>query len=91
MPGWLKPLLGRIHPGCFVALLTVVVQSHPPLPEGRRVDLPVAALAATYRWPTRPTGSVAGVDMTDEQLAVSASTKPTSRPVGYSMYVMHGH
>jgi len=73
MPEWLKPLLARIHPevlsryyGCGLVC--------PPLLEGCRVlDLGCGSGRDVYALAqlVGPTGSVVGVDMTDEQLAVA--------------------
>ncbi len=73
MPEWLKPLLGRIHPevlsryyGCGLVC--------PPLLAGCRVlDLGCGSGRDVYALAqlVGPTGSVVGVDMTDEQLAVA--------------------
>ncbi|MDP3699688.1 MAG: methyltransferase domain-containing protein [Hylemonella sp.] len=73
LPGWLKPLLARIHPevlsryyGCGLVC--------PPLLEGCRVlDLGCGSGRDVYALAqlVGPTGSVVGVDMTDEQLAVA--------------------
>lgn len=73
MPAWLKPVLGRIHPevlsryyGCGLVC--------PPLLEGCRVlDLGCGSGRDVYALAqlVGPTGTVVGVDMTDEQLAVA--------------------
>ena len=73
MPAWLKPLLSRIHPevlskyyGCGLVC--------PPLLEGCRVlDLGCGSGRDVYALAqlVGPQGSVVGVDMTDEQLAVA--------------------
>jgi SAM-dependent methyltransferase len=73
MPQWLKPLLSRIHPevlgryyGCGLVC--------PPLLEGCRVlDLGCGAGRDVYALAQMvgPNGSVVGVDMTPEQLAVA--------------------
>ena len=73
MPEWLKPLLSRIHPevlskyyGCGLVC--------PPLVEGCRVlDLGCGSGRDVYALAqlVGPNGSVVGVDMTDEQLAVA--------------------
>jgi len=73
MPQWLKPLLSRIHPevlgryyGCGLVC--------PPLLEGCRVlDLGCGAGRDVYALAqlVGPSGSVVGVDMTPEQLAVA--------------------
>ena len=75
MPEWLKPLLSRIHPevlskyyGCGLVC--------PPLLEGCRVlDLGCGSGRDVYALAqlVGPNGSVVGVDMTDEQLAVARS------------------
>jgi SAM-dependent methyltransferase len=73
LPGWLKPLLGRIHPevlsryyGCGLVC--------PGLLKGRRVlDLGCGSGRDVYALAqlVGPEGEVVGVDMTDEQLAVA--------------------
>lgn len=73
VPGWLKPLLGRIHPevleryyGCGLVC--------PPLLEGCRVlDLGCGSGRDVYALAqlAGPQGRVVGVDMTAEQLAVA--------------------
>jgi arsenite methyltransferase len=73
IPEWLKPLLSKIHPdvlsryyGCGLVC--------PPLLEGCRVlDLGCGSGRDVYVLAqlVGPTGSVVGVDMTDEQLAVA--------------------
>ncbi|TAJ22193.1 MAG: methyltransferase domain-containing protein [Rugosibacter sp.] len=73
IPGWLKPLLARIHPevlsryyGCGLVC--------PPLLEGCRVlDLGCGSGRDIYALAqlVGPTGEVVGIDMTDEQLAVA--------------------
>lgn len=73
MPGWLKPLLGRVHPevlsryyGCGLVC--------PSLLEGCRVlDLGCGSGRDVYALAqlVGPKGEVVGVDMTDEQLAVA--------------------
>lgn len=75
VPQWLKPLLGRIHPevlsryyGCGLVC--------PPLLQGCRVlDLGCGAGRDVYALAqlVGPTGSVVGVDMTPEQLAIAQS------------------
>ena len=71
MPSWLKPLLARIHPdvlsryyGCGLVC--------PPLLDGCRVlDLGCGSGRDVYALAqlVGPSGSIVGVDMTDEQLA----------------------
>jgi len=73
MPGWLRPLLARIHPevlsryyGCGLVC--------PPLLEGCRIlDLGCGSGRDVYALAQRvgPRGEVIGIDMTDEQLAVA--------------------
>ena len=73
VPGWLKPLLARVHPevssryyGCGLVA--------PPLLEGCRVlDLGSGSGRDVYLLAqlVGPTGAVVGVDMTPEQLAVA--------------------
>lgn len=73
IPAWLKPLLSRIHPdvlsryyGCGLVC--------PPLLEGCRVlDLGCGSGRDVYVLAqlVGPTGTVVGVDMTEEQLAVA--------------------
>ena len=77
VPGWLKELLKKIHPdvlsryyGCGLVC--------PPLLEGCRVlDLGSGSGRDVYALAqlVGPTGSVVGVDMTDEQLAVAEDTR----------------
>ena len=73
VPEWLKPLLSKIHPdvlsryyGCGLVC--------PPLLKGCRVlDLGCGSGRDVYALAqlVGPTGSVVGVDMTDEQLAIA--------------------
>lgn len=73
VPGWLKPLLANIHPevlsryyGCGLVC--------PPLLEGCRVlDLGCGSGRDVYALAqlVGPAGSVVGIDMTEEQLAVA--------------------
>ncbi len=73
VPEWLKPLLSKIHPdvlsryyGCGLVC--------PPLLQGCRVlDLGCGSGRDVYALAqlVGPTGSVVGVDMTDEQLAIA--------------------
>jgi arsenite methyltransferase len=73
IPEWLKPLLSKIHPdvlsryyGCGLVC--------PPLLQGCRVlDLGCGSGRDVYALAqlVGPTGSVVGVDMTDEQLAIA--------------------
>lgn len=75
VPGWLKPLLARIHPevmsryyGCGLIC--------PPLLEGCRIlDLGSGSGRDVYALAqlVGASGQVVGVDMTDEQLAVAES------------------
>lgn len=75
MPGWLKPLLVRIHPevmsryyGCGLVC--------PPLLEGCRIlDLGSGSGRDVYALAqlVGANGQVVGVDMTDEQLAIAES------------------
>ena len=87
MPAWLKPLLARIHPevlsryyGCGLVC--------PPLLEGCRVlDLGCGSGRDVYALAqlVGATGSVVGVDMTDEQLAVARTHQAHQAQVfGYS-------
>ena len=87
MPEWLKPLLARIHPdvlsryyGCGLIC--------PPLLEGCRVlDLGCGSGRDVYALAqlVGPRGSVLGVDMTDEQLAVARQHQAHHADVfGYS-------
>jgi SAM-dependent methyltransferase len=78
VPGWLKPLLARVHPqvssryyGCGLVV--------PPLLEGCRVlDLGSGSGRDVYLLAqlVGPQGSVVGVDMTAEQLAVARAHQP---------------
>jgi arsenite methyltransferase len=73
MPAWLRPLLGRIHPdvlsryyGCGLVC--------PPLLDGARVlDLGCGSGRDAYLLAqlVGPSGSVIGIDMTGEQLAIA--------------------
>ena len=95
MPEWLKPLLSRIHPevlsryyGCGLVC--------PPLLEGCRVlDLGCGSGRDVYALAqlVGPTGSVVGVDMTDEQLAVARAHQAHHADVfGYSnVEFLHGY
>jgi arsenite methyltransferase len=95
MPEWLKPLLSRIHPevlsryyGCGLVC--------PPLLSGCRVlDLGCGAGRDVYALAqlVGPTGSVVGVDMTDEQLAVArAHQSYHAEAFGYSnVEFLHGY
>ena len=95
MPEWLKPLLARIHPevlsryyGCGLVC--------PPLLEGCRVlDLGCGSGRDVYALAqlVGPTGSVVGVDMTDEQLAVAKAHRAHhAEAFGYSnVQFLHGY
>ena len=95
MPSWLKPLLGRIHPdvlsryyGCGLVC--------PPLLEGCRVlDLGCGSGRDVYALAqlVGAAGSVVGVDMTDEQLAVARQHQAYHAGVfGYNnVTFMHGY
>lgn len=95
MPEWLKPLLARIHPevlaryyGCGLVC--------PPLLEGCRVlDLGCGSGRDVYALAqlVGPQGSVVGVDMTDEQLAVARAHQPHHAQVfGYdNVQFLHGY
>jgi SAM-dependent methyltransferase len=95
MPGWLKPLLGRIHPdvlsryyGCGLVC--------PPLLEGCRVlDLGCGSGRDVYALAqlVGPTGEVVGVDMTDEQLAVAQTHRAFhAQAFGYAnVRFLHGY
>jgi len=95
MPAWLKPLLARIHPevlsryyGCGLVC--------PPLLEGCRVlDLGCGSGRDVYALAqlVGATGSVVGVDMTDEQLAVARAHQAHQAQVfGYSnVQFLHGY
>lgn len=87
VPGWLKPLLARIHPevmeryyGCGLVC--------PPLLEGRRIlDLGCGSGRDVYALSqlAGPDGEVVGVDMTEEQLAVALRHMDYHREqVGYA-------
>lgn len=86
VPGWLKPLLARIHPevlaryyGCGLVC--------PPVLEGCRVlDLGCGSGRDVYALAqlVGPAGQVVGVDMTDEQLAVAERHRThQARTFGY--------
>ena len=95
VPGWLKPLLARVHPevlsryyGCGLVC--------PPLLDGCRVlDLGCGSGRDVYALAqlVGPTGEVVGVDMTDEQLAVArAHQAHHSEVFGYSnTRFLHGY
>jgi SAM-dependent methyltransferase len=95
MPEWLKPLLARIHPevlsryyGCGLVC--------PPLLEGCRVlDLGCGSGRDVYALAqlVGPRGSVVGVDMTDEQLAVARAHQAHHAEVfGYgNVQFLHGY
>jgi arsenite methyltransferase len=95
MPEWLKPLLGRIHPevlsryyGCGLVC--------PPLLEGCRVlDLGCGSGRDVYALAqlVGASGSVVGVDMTDEQLAVAREHQSHhTQAFGYdNVTFMHGY
>ncbi|NUQ17028.1 MAG: methyltransferase domain-containing protein [Sphingomonas sp.] len=94
MADWLKPLLERIHPqvlaryyGCGLVV--------PPLIEGARVlDLGCGSGRDVYLLAqlVGPTGSVVGVDMTEEQLAVAEAHRDyQARQFGYdNVGFVHG-
>ena len=95
MPEWLKPLLARIHPevlsryyGCGLVC--------PPLLKGCRVlDLGCGSGRDVYALAqlVGATGSVVGVDMTDEQLAVArAHQAHHAQAFGYgNVQFLHGY
>ena len=95
MPAWLKPLLARIHPevlsryyGCGLVC--------PPLLEGCRVlDLGCGSGRDVYALAqlVGASGSVVGVDMTDEQLAVARAHQAHQAQVfGYgNVQFLHGY
>lgn len=95
MPEWLKPLLSRIHPevlsryyGCGLVC--------PPLLKGCRVlDLGCGSGRDVYALAqlVGPTGSVVGVDMTDEQLAVAKAHQAYhTTAFGYdNVQFLHGY
>jgi arsenite methyltransferase len=95
MPEWLKTLLARIHPevlsryyGCGLVC--------PPLLQGCRVlDLGCGSGRDVYSLAqlVGPTGSVVGVDMTDEQLTIAREHQAHHANVfGYSnVEFLHGY
>lgn len=95
MPAWLKPLLARIHPevlsryyGCGLVC--------PPLLEGCRIlDLGCGSGRDVYALAqlVGATGSVLGVDMTEEQLAVARKHQTFhEQQFGYAnVHFMHGY
>ena len=95
VPEWLKPLLGRIHPdvlsryyGCGLVC--------PPLLEGCRVlDLGCGSGRDVYALAqlVGKSGSVVGVDMTDEQLAVAEKYRTHhAQAFGFdNVQFMHGY
>ncbi|MEQ1534704.1 MAG: methyltransferase domain-containing protein [Burkholderiaceae bacterium] len=95
IPEWLKPLLSKIHPdvlsryyGCGLVC--------PPLLKGCRVlDLGCGSGRDVYALAqlVGPTGSVVGVDMTDEQLAIAEKYRTHHAEVfGFdNVQFMHGY
>ena len=95
IPEWLKPLLSKIHPdvlsryyGCGLVC--------PPLLKGCRVlDLGCGSGRDVYALAqlVGPTGSVVGVDMTDEQLAIAEKhRKHHAKVFGFdNVQFMHGY
>jgi SAM-dependent methyltransferase len=95
IPEWLKPLLSNIHPdvlsryyGCGLVC--------PPLLKGCRVlDLGCGSGRDVYALAqlVGPTGSVVGVDMTDEQLAIAEKYRTHHAEVfGFdNVQFMHGY
>jgi arsenite methyltransferase len=95
VPGWLKPLLARIHPevlsryyGCGLVC--------PPLLEGCRVlDLGCGSGRDVYALAqlVGASGEVVGVDMTDEQLAVAQQHRAFhAEAFGYdNVRFLHGY
>jgi SAM-dependent methyltransferase len=95
IPEWLKPLLSKIHPdvlsryyGCGLVC--------PPLLKGCRVlDLGCGSGRDVYALAqlVGPTGSVVGVDMTDEQLAIAEKYRMHHAEVfGFdNVQFMHGY
>ena len=95
IPEWLKPLLGKIHPdvlsryyGCGLVC--------PPLLKGCRVlDLGCGSGRDVYALAqlVGPTGSVVGVDMTDEQLAIAEKYRAHHAEIfGFdNVQFMHGY
>ncbi len=95
VPEWLKPLLSKIHPdvlsryyGCGLVC--------PPLLQGCRVlDLGCGSGRDVYALAqlVGPTGSVVGVDMTDEQLAIAGKYRTHHAEVfGFdNVQFMHGY
>ncbi|MFA7416566.1 MAG: methyltransferase domain-containing protein [Rhizobium sp.] len=95
VPGWLKPLLARVHPevlsryyGCGLVC--------PPLLEGCRVlDLGCGSGRDVYALAqlVGPTGEVVGVDMTEEQLAVAEQHQQFHREAfGFdNVHFLHGY
>lgn len=95
VPGWLKPLLAKIHPevlsryyGCGLVC--------PPLLEGCRVlDLGCGTGRDVYALAQMvgPEGQVTGVDMTDEQLAIARKYQTHHvESFGYdNIRFMHGY
>lgn len=95
IPEWLKPLLSKIHPdvlsryyGCGLVC--------PPLLKGCRVlDLGCGSGRDVYALAqlVGPTGSVVGVDMTDEQLAIAEKHRKHHAEVfGFdNVQFMHGY
>lgn len=95
IPAWLKPLLARIHPevlsryyGCGLVC--------PPLLEGCRIlDLGCGSGRDVYALAqlVGATGSVVGVDMTEEQLAIAKRHQDFhTQQFGYAnVHFLHGY
>ena len=95
MPSWLKPLLGRIHPDVLSRYYRCGLVC-PPLLDGCRVlDLGCGSGRDVYALAqlVGATGSVVGVDMTDEQLAVARQHQAYHADMfGYSnVAFLHGY
>jgi len=78
VPGWLKPLLARIHPEVLARYYGCGLTC-PPLLEGcRALDLGCGTGRDIYALSqlVGPEGEVIGVDMTEEQLAVAEKYRP---------------
>ena len=73
VPGWLKPLLSRIHPEVLNRYYGCGLVCPPQLAGCRILDLGCGSGRDVYALAqlAGPTGSVVGVDMTAEQLAVA--------------------
>ncbi|MAL01894.1 MAG: methyltransferase type 11 [Alcaligenaceae bacterium] len=77
MPGWLKPLLGNIHPDVLSRYYGCGLVCPPSLEGCRILDLGCGSGRDVYALAqlVGPQGEVVGVDMTPEQLAVARASQ----------------